>query len=346
MASVFLKSLKDAMRDKRVLLSLAFAAGCLLLASTRCSGTGVSTEVEPKAPEVLAAPAPLQSSGSATTTPCGLYDFFVAHNEGALAMGVLSPRFSFLFGKVKVGCSQGPGIHKWAHYFPVYEEHFSRFCTGTQQIRMVELGIQSGGSMLMWRHAFGERLKILVGMDINPKTRAWERFGSNVKVEIGSQADPEFLQSISSKYPEGFDIIIDDGSHVPEHIFITFVKLWPSLRPGGVFIIEDVHGTAPVLHWLLHGHSTTATSSSGQTVQVSMSGLYWPGEAMGPADQISQGQGDFLGNWNGQTNLPASNVQREVESIKVYPYMIAITRRASPLDRVYSENHGSQWIPY
>ena len=47
---------------------------------------------------------------------------------------------------------------------------------------------------------------------------------------------------IQRKYPEGFDIFLDDGSHVPEHQFTTFVHMWSAIRPGGV-LIEDVHGT-------------------------------------------------------------------------------------------------------
>ena len=48
-----------------------------------------------------------------------------------------------------------------AHYFPIYEEHFGRFCRGSDQITMAEIGVQSGGSMLMWNHAFGQKLKRL-----------------------------------------------------------------------------------------------------------------------------------------------------------------------------------------
>ena len=90
---------------------------------------------------------------------------------------------------------------------------------------MVEIGIQSGGSIMMWRHAFGAKLQLLVGMDTNPKTKAWEHLGPNVKVEIGSQADPTFLAEIKGKYPQGFDILLDDGSHVPEHQLVTFSHL-------------------------------------------------------------------------------------------------------------------------
>ncbi|CAE6940040.1 tylE [Symbiodinium sp. CCMP2592] len=255
---------------------------------------------------------PRLASLPGSASPCGLYEFFVNHNEG-------------------------PGIHKWVHYFPVYEEHLGRFCTGTADIRMLEIGIQSGGSLLMWQKAFGEKLKLLVGMDINPKTKAWERFGSNVKVEIGSQANVQRLQSIKGKYPEGFDIILDDGSHVPEHIFVTFVEMWPAIRPGGSYIIEDVHGTAPVLDWMLHGHRLNS--------KIDMAGLYWPGKKMGPGTAISLESGDFMNHFGNMKNFSSSKTQREVESIKIYPYLIVITRRQTPMMTLHAEKRGTEWIP-
>ena len=37
-----------------------------------------------------------------------------------------------------------------------------------------------------------------------------------------------------------FDVILDDGSHVPEHQILTINKLWDLVKPGGVYIIEDI----------------------------------------------------------------------------------------------------------
>ena len=239
-----------------------------------------------------------------SSSPCGFRDFFESHN-------------------------QGPGIHKWLHYFPIYEEVMGRFCTGSGEIRMAEIGIQSGGSMLMWRHAFGSKLKLLLGLDINPNTKAWERFGSNVKVEIGSQSDAAFLEAVSNKYPEGFDIILDDGSHVSDHQFVTFCQLWPAVRSGGVFIIEDVTGYNPLIKWLLFGHNLPQLNSS-------LPRLYWSG-----SKYSMDGRGK-------QDGLPDAAIQDEIESIKLYPFMIVIAKRSELLtsDTLKATRHGSQWIPY
>ena len=142
----------------------------------------------------------------------------------------------------------GPGIHKWEHYFSAYEQEFTRHCgTGAAPVKMIEIGIQSGGSMRMWRHCFGNALEALVGVDVNSETKAWERFGEeagsrpkNVFVEIGSQADAAVFDKIDAAHPGGFDIVLDDGSHNADHMIASFRHAWKLLRPGGIYFIEDL----------------------------------------------------------------------------------------------------------
>lgn len=245
------------------------------------------------------------------TAPCGLMDFFNKHKEG-------------------------PGIDKWVHYFPIYEEHFGRFCQGKGNLSMAEIGVQSGGSLLMWRHAFGKKLQLMLGLDIDNNTKAWEKLGSNIKIEIGNQGDAEFLRSVKTKYPGGFDILLDDGSHLPEHQFTTFVHLWSAIRPGGVLMIEDVHGINPMFKWLMEGHMNE---------NAKMPGLYYPRGRLGPTNDVSRAGGDFLNNFGGKLGV-ASRIQNEVESVKIYPFIVAITKRRTPLQRLTPVRRGSQWIAY
>jgi hypothetical protein len=60
-----------------------------------------------------------------------------------------------------------------------------------------------------------------------------------IDIEIGSQIDDEFLNNICEKYG-WFDIIVDDGSHINNHVTHTFEKLFPRIKPGGVYVVEDV----------------------------------------------------------------------------------------------------------
>ena len=66
---------------------------------------------------------------------------------------------------------EGPGIHKWTHYFDIYHNHLSRFIG--REISIVEIGVQSGGSLRMWRHYFGPNCRIF-GIDVDPNCKAFE----------------------------------------------------------------------------------------------------------------------------------------------------------------------------
>merc|ERR1719454_1987275 len=61
-----------------------------------------------------------------------------------------------------------------------------------------------------------------------------------LKIFSLDQSDADALEDLKQKSPEGWDIIIDDGSHKPEHNIISFQYLWEKVRPGGMYVIEDI----------------------------------------------------------------------------------------------------------
>ena len=62
-------------------------------------------------------------------------------------------------------------IHKWEHYFDIYETHFSRFRDKSPII--LEIGVFHGGSLQMWKNYFGKGCKIY-GLDIEPRCKSLE----------------------------------------------------------------------------------------------------------------------------------------------------------------------------
>ena len=56
----------------------------------------------------------------------------------------------------------------------------------------------------------------------------------------GDQSSSQFLSHFVSQTGGGYDIVIDDGSHVPAHVLLTFETLWPSVKEGGVYVVEDI----------------------------------------------------------------------------------------------------------
>lgn len=126
-------------------------------------------------------------------------------------------------------------LHKWLHYFDIYEKHFDRFVNKSPTI--LEIGVHGGGSLEMWKNYFGDRAKI-IGIDINPECKIHESEG--IEIFIGSQDDTALLNSIKEKYNK-FDIVIDDGSHKMSHMKKTFLELYSSVQERGLYLVEDTH---------------------------------------------------------------------------------------------------------
>jgi hypothetical protein len=68
--------------------------------------------------------------------------------------------------------------------------------------------------------------------------RQYQEPERGIFVEIGNQADRKFLFEISERFG-GFDTVLDDGSHKLEDIITSLEVLFPLLRDGGMYIIED-----------------------------------------------------------------------------------------------------------
>ncbi|EDP65312.1 hypothetical protein BAL199_11666 [alpha proteobacterium BAL199] len=129
------------------------------------------------------------------------------------------------------------GVHKWHHYFDVYERHLGRF-RGTA-FRVLEIGVSKGGSLSMWSEFFGPEARI-VGVDVDPQTLAFDGRWANVTVRIGDQADPAFLASLDDEFGP-FDVVIDDGGHTARQQINSFNLLYPRMTERGVYICEDTH---------------------------------------------------------------------------------------------------------
>jgi hypothetical protein len=130
---------------------------------------------------------------------------------------------------------RGRVMQKWVHYLPLYDQHFSRF--RGRPVRMLEIGVNRGGSLQLWREYLGAEAAIF-GIDINPECT--DLADPPNQIRIGSQADPAFLRSVVGELGTP-DIILDDGSHVAQHQMVSFETLFPLLAPGGIYAIEDMH---------------------------------------------------------------------------------------------------------
>jgi hypothetical protein len=127
-------------------------------------------------------------------------------------------------------------VRKYDNYLEIYERFLGVY--RGKSCRIVEIGVQHGGSLQMWRDYFGPEATI-IGVDILPVCKTFER--DNVLIFIGDQSDSAFLNTLGGALGI-VDAIIDDGSHIPAHQIASFEKLfYNNLSETGVYIVEDCH---------------------------------------------------------------------------------------------------------
>lgn len=123
-------------------------------------------------------------------------------------------------------------------YTPHYMTHLKKF--KFKRIKLLEIGVggyknpfKGGGSLRMWKKyfPFGK----IFAIDIYDKSNIQER---RIKIYQGSQVDKPFLEKVLNEIGEP-EIIVDDGSHLNEHVIETFKILFPRLESGGVYCVED-----------------------------------------------------------------------------------------------------------
>lgn len=120
-----------------------------------------------------------------------------------------------------------------SHYLPLYAGYFEpvRFAVK----RVLEIGVNRGGSVKMWQEYFPNAE--IIGVDCKPACAAIA--GERIKIFIGSQDDPEFLAQMAREVGN-FDIIIDDGGHQMKQQKTSLQTLFTFLCPGGTYVIEDL----------------------------------------------------------------------------------------------------------
>jgi SAM-dependent methyltransferase len=133
---------------------------------------------------------------------------------------------------------------KWSQFLPIYDIELQSLVARGRPLRLLEIGVQNGGSLQIWYKYLPEGSQIY-GIDIDEKCRDLT-FPKDVRMLIGDAGNPAVLAEILGK--QTFDIIIDDGSHHPKDVVSAFETLLPRLTPGGKYFIEDLHTS----YWSSH----------------------------------------------------------------------------------------------
>ena len=126
---------------------------------------------------------------------------------------------------------------KWSIYLPTYQALFAPY--RDRPVRLLEIGVQNGGDLEIWAQYFKSATTI-VGCDINPACAKLRYDDPRIHIVIGD-ANTDNTEQLIAAQSEGFDLIIDDGSHESGDIIQSFARYFPRLSQGGLFVAEDLH---------------------------------------------------------------------------------------------------------
>ncbi len=200
--------------------------------------------------------------------------------------------------------NSGRLIHKWQHYFEIYDKHFSRF--RGKEVVVLEIGVSHGGSLQMWKQYFGDRARIF-GVDVDPRCKSFEE--ERVSIFIGSQSDRQFLRDLKKTIPK-VDVLIDDGGHTMRQQIVTFEELFDHVKDDGVYLCEDCHTS----YWPEYG------------------GGY---RRRGSFIEYSKRWIDYLNAFHSRTpRLAANDFTRSVKSVHYYDSIVVVEKgnRTKPID--------------
>jgi hypothetical protein len=102
--------------------------------------------------------------------------------------------------------------------------------------KFVEIGVSAGGSIELWRDYFKDA--VVYGLDLNLNVP----LNSNERLELRrvDQSRKEELEAFGLEHND-IDVLVEDGSHKMYDQQITLATLFKSIKPGGIYILEDLH---------------------------------------------------------------------------------------------------------
>ncbi len=155
----------------------------------------------------------------------------------------------------KYGTDKSPITH---NYTPIYHFYFKNIRYNT--IKFLEIGFFRGGSARMWEKYFQNAELYFIDV----RYHKFERYGQDLSERCHfykvNQENANQLKAFIIKTGGNFDIIIDDGGHSMRQQITSFEVLFPAVKSGGLYIIEDLHTS----YWKkFGGYGTISEPKSG-----------------------------------------------------------------------------------
>lgn len=158
------------------------------------------------------------------------------------------------------GSKSPSGAH---HYSAFYDRWFSPI--KDQVTHICEIGVWNGCSLKAFEEYFPNAN--MVGLDISDKTYLDSDRIKTFTLDQGRKNHLDEFVKLCNRSNIQFDFILDDGSHNISHQQLTFGKLFSLVKPGGMYIIEDLGTSYFTLNQELYGYYTTQEEINNDTIK-------------------------------------------------------------------------------
>ena len=126
---------------------------------------------------------------------------------------------------LKHGTDKSSRFHDYCH---IYERELPK------KVRvLVELGVLRGASIRMWRDYYPDAS--IFGVDIDDISLSEAFF---IQCDLSKAGN---LTNLCQQLGDEVEVLIDDAGHESYNQFLAFNHLWPCIKPGGVYVVEDTH---------------------------------------------------------------------------------------------------------
>jgi len=127
------------------------------------------------------------------------------------------------------------------HGYTLWYEHFFEPMR-EMPLKFMEIGVGGGESIRTWLEYFPNAH--IVGVDIVHDTNEYNTPGNKsiprYTFVTGDQNSETFWACFKADYGSDWDVLIDDGGHSSQMVITTFKCMWPGIKPGGLYCIEDL----------------------------------------------------------------------------------------------------------
>ena len=187
------------------------------------------------------------------------------------------------------------------HYEGLYSKYLDSLRNNVR-VNFLEIGLGCnmpagpGHSVELWRQYFGEdilnyhvleytrcldRWKFIVGkMHLSSSSEKWYQkiWDEDKKIFWGDQADQKLLLEMTKQINQPLDVVVDDGGHTMNQQITSFENLFPFVKPGGIYFIEDLETSFMRGEWGGDAKSHIKQTTTVGYIQRIITDLHWRSE--------------------------------------------------------------------